>query len=56
MRCQLTYSQTSGTRGSLVSRLASVTLQEVKGRLGPDKEMLSDYVQDAQCLHTQDLQ
>lgn len=52
--CSMTYSQSSGATGSLVSGLASITLKEVKGGLGTGDE--SDYSQNATFLPGPDLQ
>lgn len=43
----LTYSQSSGATGSLVSRLARVTLKEVKGRLSTGYDKFNDKVPNA---------
>lgn len=39
---QPTYSQTSGTSGSFVSGLASLTLQEAQGGLGQGEKTFTD--------------
>lgn len=38
----MTHSQSSGAGGSLVSRLARLTLKEVRGQLGTDNDELND--------------
>lgn len=43
----LTYSQSSGAIGSLVSRLARLTLKEVKGRLSTGYDKCNDKVPNA---------
>lgn len=52
----MTYSQSRGASGSLVSGLASITLKEVKGVLGTGGETSSDYLQNAIFLPGPDLQ
>lgn len=52
----MTYSQSTGTSGSLVSGLASITLKEVKRALGTGDETSSDYSQNATFLPGPDLQ